>query len=297
MIKGLFKMNTPDNIFAAALQTIQQKTFYQDYWRAFDLIHAQTDELKERAFRLRYDVFCKENAFEKAGGADGGAQGLEFDAYDPRAFHYLLVHRDSGEDAGTVRILLANEQDPRQSFPLQGVCDHPLLGIDSKVLRLAEFSRLCMARRFRRRPLDGKILPAYYETETGDTAKGLSRFFRRHIPYAPLGLMRAAFETALEFNVPDVITAMDTTHLRTMKRIGFSYRVLGPRIDYHGGQQPIIFNIKHVLDNMAVENPECWEIVSDQGRLHKKANILAQNEWHDNVFDDATREMVMQKLL
>lgn len=297
MIKGLFKMNTPDNIFAAALQTIQQKTFYQDYWRAFDLIHAQTDELKERAFRLRYDVFCKENAFEKAGGADGGAQGLEFDAYDPRAFHYLLVHRDSGEDAGTVRILLANEQDPRQSFPLQGVCDHPLLGIDSKVLRLAEFSRLCMARRFRRRPLDGKILPAYYETETGDAAKGLSRFFRRHIPYAPLGLMRAAFETALEFNVPDVITAMDTTHLRTMKRIGFSYRVLGPRIDYHGGQQPIIFNIKHVLDNMAIENPECWEIVSDQGRLHKKANILAQNEWHDNVFDDATREMVMQKLL
>lgn len=297
MIKGLFKMNTPDNIFAAALQTIQQKTFYQDYWRAFDLIHAQTDELKERAFRLRYDVFCKENAFEKAGGADGGAQGLEFDAYDPRAFHYLLVHRDSGEDAGTVRILLANEQDPRQSFPLQGVCDHPLLGIDSKVLRLAEFSRLCMARRFRRRPLDGKILPAYYETETGDAAKGLSRFFRRHIPYAPLGLMRAAFETALEFNVPDVITAMDTTHLRTMKRIGFSYRVLGPRIDYHGGQQPIIFNIKHVLDNMVIEKPECWEIVSDQGRLHKKANILAQNEWHDNVFDDATREMVMQKLL
>lgn len=297
MIKGLFKMNTPDNIFAAALQTIQQKTFYQDYWRAFDLIHAQTDELKERAFRLRYDVFCKENAFEKAGGADGRAQGLEFDAYDPRAFHYLLVHRDSGEDAGTVRILLANEQDPRQSFPLQGVCDHPLLGIDSKVLRLAEFSRLCMARRFRRRPLDGKILPAYYETETGDAAKGLSRFFRRHIPYAPLGLMRAAFETALEFNVPDVITAMDTTHLRTMKRIGFSYRVLGPRIDYHGGQQPIIFNIKHVLDNMVIEKPECWEIVSDQGRLHKKANILAQNEWHDNVFDDATREMVMQKLL
>ncbi len=297
MFKGIFKMNTPENIFAAALHTIQQKTFYQDYWRAFEVIHAQTDELKERAFRLRYDVFCKENSFEQPGGPTHRAEELEYDAFDPHAFHYLLVHRDSGEDAGTVRVLLANEQNVRDSFPLQKICDHPLLTIDRKIVNLAELSRLCMAKRFRRRPLDGRILPAYYDIENAEENRGLGRFFRRRVPYAPLGLMRAAFETALEFNITDMITTMDTTHFRAMKRIGFSYRVLGPRVDYHGGQQPIVFNIKHVLDNMAIENPQCWEIVSDQGRLHRKANIIAQNQWHDNVFDEATREMIMQKLL
>lgn len=285
-----------DNIFTAALQAIQQKTFYQTYWRTFEIIHAQTDELKERAFKLRYDVYCKENQFEKPGGPESCGKEIERDAYDAKAFHFLLVHRDSGEDAGTVRVLLPNESEPQQSFPLQNVCDHPLLLLDNKVMHMAEMSRLCMAKRFRRRPLDGKVLPAYYEMEDVGT-KGLGQYFRRRIPYAPLGLLRAAFETALEFNIPDMITAMDPAYFRTMKRIGLSYRVLGPRVAYHGGQQPVVFNIKHVLDNMAMENPECWEIVSDQGRLHKKANTIAQNEWHDRVFDDDCREMIMRKLL
>ncbi len=285
-----------DNIFSAALQAIQQKTFYQTYWRTFEIVHAQTDELKERAFKLRYDVYCKENQFETPGGPEVCGKEVERDIYDPKAFHFLLVHRDSGEDAGTVRVLLPNEGEPQQSFPLQNVCDHPLLLLDNKVMHLAEMSRLCMAKRFRRRPLDGKVLPAYYEVEDSET-KSLGQYFRRRIPYAPLGLLRAAFETALEFNIPDMITAMDPAYFRTMKRIGLSYRVLGPRVSYHGGQQPVVFNIKHVLDNMAMENPECWEIVSDQGRLHKKANTIAQNEWHDSVFDDDCREMIMSKLL
>lgn len=297
MFKGIFKMNAPENIFAAALHIIQQKTFYQEYWRAFEVIHAQTDELKERVFRLRYDVYCKENDFEMPGGPEGHAEMLEYDAYDPHAFHFLLVHRDSGQDAGAVRVLLSNEQNIRKSFPLQDICDHPLLTIDSKVSNIAELSRLCMAKRFRRRPLDGRLLPSYYDAETSEEARGLGRYFRRHIPYAPLGLMRSAFETALEFNITDMITTMDTTHFRTMKRIGFSYRVLGPRVECHGGQQPIVFNVKHVLDNMSIENPQCWEIVSDQGRLHRKANIIAQNQWHDSIFDDATREKIMEKLL
>ncbi len=283
-----------DSVFNTALQAIQQKSFYQTYWRNFEIINAQTDELKERIFRLRYEVFCKENRFEEP---PEDAAELERDSFDPKAFHFLLVHQDSGEDAGTVRILLPNESQPLQSFPLQNVCDHPLLTLDHKVMGLAELSRLCMAKRFRRRPLDGRILPAYYETETEDSEKGLSRFFRRRIPYAPLGLLRVAFETALEFNIPDMVTAMDPTHFRSMKRIGMSYRVLGPRVNFHGGQQPVVFNIKNVLDNMAMENPECWEIVSDQGRLHKKANMMAQNEWHDNVFDDDCRDMIMHRLL
>lgn len=286
-------MENRDNLLSAALQAIQQKTFYQHYWRTFDIVHAQTDELRERAFRLRYDVFCRENKFEPA----TDPTEMERDAYDRKAIHFLMVHRDSGDDAGTVRILLPDEGNLQESFPLQELCDHPLLLIDHKVRKMAEISRLCMAHRFRRRPMDGKILPAYYETEMRDVDKGLGRFFRRRIPYAPLGLLKAAFEASMEFGIPDMVTSMDPNYFRTMKRIGLSYRVLGPRINYHGKQQPVVFNIKNVLDNMMLENPECWEIVSDQGRLHKMANTMAQNEWHDNIFDDDCRDMIMKKLI
>lgn len=286
-------MNLPDHIFETALQAIQQKTFYQYYWHIFDVVKADSDELRERVFHLRYDVFCKENHFENpVEGAE-----LERDSYDGRAHHHLLIHRDSGEDAGTVRVLLPDSDHPQESFPLQNACDHPLLMIDSKIMNMAEISRFCMAKKFRQRPLDGRILPAYYEVEAETDKTSLGQFFRRRIPYAPLGLLRMAFETALESNIPDMVIALDPTNFRSMKRIGLSYRVLGPRIDTQGTQQPVVFNIKHVLDNMAMENPECWEIVSDQGRLHKQANTIAQNEWHDSVFDEDCREMIMKKLI
>lgn len=286
-------MDLPDRVLETALQAIQQKTFYQNYWRTFDVIRADSDDLKERAFRLRYDVFCKENHFEMP--ADG--REIEKDVYDGKAYHFLMLHRESGDDAGTLRILLPDSDHPQESFPLQNECDHPLLMIDTKIMNMAEISRFCMARKFRQRPLDGRILPAYYDVEKGEDKNPLGQFFRRRIPYAPLGLLRMAFETALDFNIPDMVIALDPTNFRSMKRIGLSYRVLGPRIDTHGTQQPIVFNIKHVLDNMAMENPECWEIVSDQGRLHKKANTIAQNEWHDSVFDEDCREMIMKKLI
>lgn len=285
-------MDSHENIFSAALRTIQQKTFSDDYWRTFEIVKADTDELKERCFRLRYEVFCKENQFDIISDADL----LEKDAYDPHADHFLLVHREIGADAGTIRVLLPNEYEPQVSFPLQNNCDHPLLMIDSRIMRLAEMSRLCMAKRFRQRPLDGKILPAYYETEK-KASGSFAEYFRRKIPYAPLGLLKAAFESALDQNIPDMVTAMDPTQFRSMKKIGLSYRVLGPRINYEGTSQPVVFSIKHVLDNMAIENPECWEIVSDRGRLHKKANILAQNEWHDSIFDQDCRDMIMNKLM
>lgn len=285
-------MDLHENIFVAALRTIQQRSFSNSYWQTFDVIKADTDELKERAFRLRYDVFVQENNFDMP--QEG--HRLERDAFDHRAAHFLMVHRDSGEDAGTMRLLLPNLSEPQNSFPLQDDCDHPLLMIDTRIMRLAEISRFCMAKKFRQRPLDGKILPAYYETENKEKSS-LAVHFRRRIPYAPLGLLKAAFETALEQNIPDIVTAMDPTQFRSMKQIGLSYRVLGPRINHTGTCQPIVFSIKHVLDNMAMENPECWEIVSDRGRLHKRANILAQNEWHDSIFDQDCRDMIMRKLI
>lgn len=274
----------------------QQQSFYSHYDKTFQVVRANTDELRERAFRLRCNVYCVENHF--CAPPETPAE-LERDAFDDRAVHHLMIHRDSGDTAGTVRVSLPEQGRPLSSFELQGVCDHPLLQIDSRALRMAEISRLCMAERFRRRPRDGRILPAYYEqewNEPGDRKNTLA-FFRRRIPYAPLGLLAAAFETVLDSGRMDCVMAIDPADFRNLKRTGLVYKILGPRVNFMGSQQPVVFSIKNALDNMVIENRECWEIAADRGRIHAKANTLQQNQWQDGIFDDLTKEMILRKLI
>lgn len=280
----------------SCLQTVRQQAFYNTYWNGFTVVRADTDELRDKAYALRYDVYCRENGFiDPARFADE----RERDEFDDRAIHHLLIHKESGRAAGTVRVLLPDEKRPLTSFELQKLCDHPLLQIENRAMGLAEISRMCMAREFRRRPRDGHVLPSYYEQEWGDeekTGSALS-FFRRRIPYVPLGLMMAAYETVLAAGLLDVVSAVEPAQFRTMKRIGLSYRVLGPRLNYQASQQPFIFNIKSALDTVAAENPECWEVLADRGRLHHRANELHQNNWQDAIFDDVCKEMILRKLI
>ena len=150
---------------------------------------------------------------------------------------------------------------------------------------------------FRRRDMDGKLLPAYYEQEDKKgTVDGNLVFIRRRIPYAPLGLFQAAFETALKNRITDCLLFVEPGQLDHFKRMGMTVTTLGPRVDYHGGQVPIIFNIKNMLDTMLIDNPQCWDIISDMGRIHKMANALYLNEWQDQIMDDLNWDGILEKL-
>lgn len=280
----------------ACIQNIKQQAFYNTYWNTFSVVRADTPELQDKAYRLRYDVLCRENAFiDPALHRDE----RERDEFDDRAIQHLLLHKGSGRVAGVIRVLLPDQARPLTSLELQKLCDHPLLQLENRVMGLAEISRFCMAADFRRRPRDGRVLPSYYEQEWNDSEnRGAAMpLFRRRIPYAPLGLMMAAYETILGAGLLDVVSAVDPSQFRTLKRLGLSYRVLGPRINYHGNQQPYIFNIKTALDTMAAENPECWDVVSDRGRLHRRAGVLHDNRWQDEIFDEVCKEMIMRKMI
>src|SRR3954454_20844184 len=72
------------------------------YTRHFDVVRADTPALLNRVYELRYQVYCVENAFEDPAESLGGR---EIDADDDRAVHVLLIHRESGEAAGTARVI------------------------------------------------------------------------------------------------------------------------------------------------------------------------------------------------
>lgn len=286
-------MEEQKEMLKAALGAMKQQSFTSAYKKTFSLFRADTDAWKEHVFRLRYDVYCDENLFINP---ESHPDKLESDSYDDRAEHYILLHRPTAKVVGTVRVVLPNDEQPSQSFSVQEVCDHALLKQDSRSLTLCEISRFCMAKNFRKRELDGFLLPAYYDQDMVETKKnGHVKFIRRKIPYAPLALLAGAFESALTARITDCVWMVEPRQLWSLKKIGMNYRVLGPHIDHHGGLQPVIFNIKNVLDTMHSQKPHCWEIVSDEGRIQKMADELVQNDWQDALIDDSAQAQVADR--
>jgi N-acyl amino acid synthase of PEP-CTERM/exosortase system len=258
------------------------KVISSAYARCFDVVHADTDALREAVFRLRYQVFCVENAFEDP---RQHPDGLERDAYDPRSHHCLLRHRSSGEHAGAIRVVLPDPDAPRASFPLQAVCEHPFLREEAHAARLCEISRLCIRASFRRRRLDGSIYPGF-EADAARRRAGASSDFLtgRIIPYMPMGLFRGAFETVLKLGRVDCIAVMEPRLIRTIRATGFCSGNLGPVIDFHGLRQPVVFNLRQVYDHGRQSGSLFYPLMSDHGRLYR---LAIQNERaHGSVMPD-----------
>lgn len=281
-------------LVGTCVEALELRSFRDAYKGTFSLVPCITQVQKEEILRLRHDIFCREYGYEPESYA---GSGREHDHYDERAVHYALLHKASNSFAGALRLILPDDERPGESFPIQKHCDHPLLASDSRVLTLCEISRFCMAPQFRKRTEDGRLLSAYHGQDMIQVdVDGEIREIRRKIPYPQAALLAGAFETALEARIMDCVWMAPPEHLESLAKIGFLYRTLGPRVAYHGGTQPIIFNIKHVLDNMRRNVPSCWEIVSDGGRLHEMADRLDQNDWTDRLLDDACIDRIFEKL-
>lgn len=284
---------SPRPLVTAGFESMQSKSFYTAYHQAFRVLRADSDTLKDTAFRLRYEVYCDENHMAY-GQATGHAALLEKDAYDDRAIHFLLYHKLTNEAAGTARLVLPRIDKPLHSFPMQTICADPWPHVEANASRAGELSRLCMTRAFRKRPGDGHALPGYSEQDMSDDG-GLAHI-RRVIPFAPLGLLRAAFEAALDHGLSDCLSVLEPSELYALQRIGLSYANLGPRLELGGTQQPIVINVKHALDSMILKNPPCWEIVTDQGRLHLKANAQSDSTESGPVFDPHVMSLIADRL-
>ena len=282
------------HMIKACLDTLEQRSFRAAYDSTFELVQAVTPEQKGKGFRLRHKVYCEENGYECP--VEPGSY-VEQDDYDDHSSHFLLMHKVSRETVGTLRVVLPNDEKPGESFPAQKHCDHPLLHHDSRALRLCEISRFCMAPRFRKRETDGKFLASYHDPDLIETQQGgKSVFIRRRITYPQAALFQGAFEAILNARILDCVWLVEPCHLPSLNLIGFPYRVLGPKVRAHGGVQPVIFNIKHVLDSMHRKNRPCWEIVSDGGRLQALADELSRNNWQDELIDELILNQIHEKL-
>lgn len=246
------------------------------YNKCFESVLANTDDLREEVFRLRYQIFCIEAGYEDA---QAFPDGLERDAYDPRSKHILLKHRASGEYVGTLRIILPRRDDPLKSFPLQAVCNHSLIQDPQISSRLCEISRLCVSKSFRRRAFDRSIFSDYHQIDLSAAKAAVNQaVLRRVVPYSPIGLFKKAFEVILNEGLVDCIAVMEPRHIKQLLAIGFTYTPLGDLIEFHGQRQPMAFNLREVYVHAQKTGSLFYSLMSDNDRMFNQA-IENEQAW------------------
>lgn len=225
----------------------------------FEVIPATTADQLSQAYRLRYDVYCVENAFENPAENPGG---METDAYDSGALHSLLLRRGTDEVIGTVRLILPLACCGAEGIglPIRDVCHHELVTRNNSRLpwgQTAEISRFAVSKKLRRRATDQKTTGGF---------KGVDGV-RRRIPDTSLGLMQAIVAMAAQAGITHLCAVMESRLLRMLARLGIHFIPLGPQVIYHGRRQPCYSDLDELLARTWLENRGVWQLLTRDGEL------------------------------
>ena len=262
---------------------IQFKSFSWLYDQLFETVQAQSDALKEKAFRIRHEVYCDEFGYEEAANH---ADRLERDAYDERAEHSLLIHKRSGEAIGTVRIVPPNLDDLSHSFPLQDIFKSGRMRDEDLLENMCEISRLCMLKKFRARNGDeGSPLGGVHDQEQETFVdRSCRRVARRIIPFAPIGLIQSSFDMASRQGLTHGCAILETRLISSLEQLGIICERIGPTIEYQGNRQPIIIDFLATMNNLRVHQRAVWEMVTQNGVLHERLYKMRDQKQKNKEF-------------
>ena len=228
----------------------------------FRVIFADTPELREEVYRIRYQVYCRELRYEDE---NEFPDGLEVDVFDVRSRHCLLQHRSSGLYAGCIRLVFPDPVDSGSVFPFENSCAgklHPELVKPVFAHRhlLGEYSRLAVPEQFRRRK--GEQNSQLGSLELPEVKPEESRQF----VLIPLGLYLAGAAVAVSSGLEGVVAMMEPRLARHLKRFGMIYQQVGEVVDHHGPRAPFYCSrstlfkhlnpeIRIMLDGLVAEVP------------------------------------------
>jgi N-acyl amino acid synthase of PEP-CTERM/exosortase system len=221
----------------------------------FEVVPADTSDLRDECYRVWYQVYCVENAFLRA---EDNRDSREIDAYDKRSMLGLLRYRKTGASVGTIRLVLPEKDGAALSLPMYRVCSAAGLPV-SELLPLdgtVEISRFAISKQFRQRAGDALYGRVYQPAE-------LAHDDRRMIPHMTLGLMGLALMLSRDRGLVHACAIMEPALIRLLARLGIRWRAVGPLIEYHGLRQPCIARIDELLANLETERPEVWEVITE----------------------------------
>ena len=230
---------------------IKQKTV--DMFRNYlSVVCANSEEMLDRAFRLRFQVYCLERGFENAAEYP---DGRERDCEDSRSLHSLLLDRATGLAVGTVRLILPHVGKDLPVFRLIGAERHRIgLPLDTT----AEVSRFAVAKAFRRQLEEGwNRGPGRAPISGGGRGPALQLL--------TFGLIQAVVMMSAFGEITHIVAMMEPALLRLLRRLGIAFHPLGDPIEHHGLRQPGWAVLSHLIASIKNCHPELGEIITDTG--------------------------------
>ncbi len=193
---------------------------------------ADTAQDKFRIYRLRYEIYCEELAYEEP--ADGFSR-LEYDFYDHNALHCLIEHRRTGLAAACTRLVMPEPRSPTpfDRLPMESYGDRSLTHPYLHPARLPtesyyEISRLAIARAFRPR-IKGSEVPGIT-----DNPHEFSQEERATFSLLVSGLFLAGYALGCMSNKELAFAMMEPKLPRLLSMSGFHFTKVGDTIDFHG---------------------------------------------------------------
>jgi N-acyl amino acid synthase of PEP-CTERM/exosortase system len=249
------------------------KSIAESFHDYFEMVPATTDALKETVYRLRYQVFCLETGFEQA---EQFPDGLEKDEYDTRSKHYLIRHRTSGVYAATTRLILPDPDDIQQPFPIERHCrfDRSELRDTIPRNRLAEVSRFCVSKSFKRRPGEPGTIAGicphrrHHHLVNDDE--------RRAWPHITLALITCLNTISAHHGITHWYGLIEPSLFRLLTFLGIDFTAIGPLTEYRGKRRPCIMRVPEYLERVKKKNIQVWEMLTCDGTLWNETEDAAR---------------------
>lgn len=235
---------------------------YNAFHEFFEIIEADSVELRQEVYRLRYQVLCVDGRLPGF-NSTFYPKGLEEDEYDRHSCHILLRHRASDSFIGTVRLILQDPINPKKPFPIE---DH--MQIDPELVDLnalprqnaAEISRFVILSRFTQRRLE------HPSVEKKSPSKKNKLLERRRFPHVGLALVVGIVQMCAAYKIDHWFSVMNPSLNRLLSYFGSDLNAVGPFGDYHGMRRPYYIKLKDVLAKMYQGHRDVWELMTEYGK-------------------------------
>lgn len=215
--------------------------YYKQY---FYTTSANTDELKDQAYRLRNKTYNSYYGIE-----------LEKDEFDDYSRHCLLFHKESKLLIGCSRLIPYLEYS-EINLPIQLYCEDAIkIACDSaNVLNpkfLGELSRFTLSPDFRRRNLNQK------NSEGVERRQVNQHFLLTCLTLASINLL---FEHKIEL----ALALMEDRLAVVLKKTGVSLEKIGEPINLYGKRTPFIINPDASYLNFSPEHQALFKIIQEE---------------------------------
>lgn len=242
----------------------------QHFSQYFQLVVANTPELKQEVYRIRYQVYCQELKYEPC---ENFPDGLEKDIYDRRSIHYLLKHLPSGIYAGCARVVLPNAYNPKLIFPAEKVFPEHFATVNRPRTEFCEFSRLAVLSQFRKRKGESQTPEGLLFHSQG---RSTSQAERRVFPLIALSLYWASIGTGPAFNL-DVLVLIEPRLARHFRRYGIIAHQISDLVEYRGKRGLFLIQPTEFRNNLRADIREFFDFI-DAERTRQFELINANRE-------------------